>query len=56
MIGESLSTAGLLAVAADLTAFAVAIGGYAALFSSFSNERGRPAAYAAALTLAFYLA
>jgi ABC-2 type transport system permease protein len=50
MIGESLPTRGLLAAAADLAAFAVTIGGYAALFSSFSSERGRPAAIAAGLT------
>lgn len=55
MIGETLPAKGVLAVALELTAFAFAIGGYAALFSSFSNERGRPAALAAGLTLAFYL-
>ncbi len=55
MIGEALPAKGVLAMTLNLTAFAVAIGGYATLFSSFSNERGRPAAMAAGLTLAFYL-
>ena len=40
MIGESLPTGGLLAAAPDLAAFAVAIGGYGALFSLL--ERARP--------------
>ncbi|MBX6341138.1 MAG: ABC transporter permease subunit [Thermomicrobiaceae bacterium] len=56
LVGESFSTRGLLALAVLLVAFTVAVTGYAALFSSLSSTRGRPAALAAGLTLAFYLA
>jgi ABC-2 type transport system permease protein len=56
LVGESVTGRGLLAMGVVLLAFAVAVGGYAALFSSFSSDRGRPAGLAAALTLASYLA
>jgi ABC-2 type transport system permease protein len=56
LVDETLDPGQLLALAVVLTAFAVAVGGYTVLLSSFSKERGRPAGVAAGLTLAFYLA
>ena len=55
-IGRSLTLAGVAAVALVLASLGLAIGGYASLFSSFSNDRGRPAGIAAGLTIASYLA
>ena len=56
LVDETLDLVNLLALGVVLTAFAVAVGGYTVLLSSFSKERGKPAGMAAGLTLAFYLA
>lgn len=54
-LGESVGAGNLLALGLVLLAFGIVVGGYAALFSSFSDERGRPAGMAAGVTLVFYL-
>ena len=56
LVGATLTTGGVLALGAVLVAFGIAVGGYAAIVSSFSHARGRAAGFAAALTLACYLA
>ena len=56
LVGETIGLRGLLAMTAVLLAFGAAVGGYAALFSAFASDRGKPAGLAAGLTLAMYLA
>ncbi len=56
VVGEELGASGLAALAALITLFCGAIGGYAMLLSVMSSERARAAGLAAALTLASYLA
>jgi ABC-2 type transport system permease protein len=56
LVGATLTTGGVLTLGTVLVAFGIAVGGYTALASSFSNARGKAAGLAAALTLAFYLA
>ncbi len=56
LVDETLEFRNLAALSVELAAFAVAVGGYSVLFSSFSKERGKAAGIAAGLTLAFYLA
>src|SRR3712207_4668226 len=55
LVDETLRLENLLAMGAVLVCFAVAVGGYSVLFSSFSRERGKAAGMAAGLTIAFYL-
>ncbi|MDI3339466.1 MAG: ABC transporter permease subunit [Sphaerobacter sp.] len=55
IVGESIAPRALLATGVVLLGYSVAVGGYAALFSALSNDRGRAAGLAAALTLGFYL-
>lgn len=55
LVGENFGVSRLVALFPQLVAFGVAVGGYAVFFSSFSSERGKAAALAAAATLAFYL-
>lgn len=55
LVDEQVSMRGLWAMGVVLLAYGVAVGGYAALFSSFASERGKPAGMAAGLTLAFYM-
>lgn len=50
LVGETLGFSQLFALRAVLTAFAVAVGGYTVLFSSFSKERGKATGMAAGLT------
>jgi ABC-2 type transport system permease protein len=56
LVEETLEVGNLLALGAVLTSFAVAVGGYTVLLSSFSKDRGKPAGIAAGITLAFYVA
>ena len=56
LVGEVLILPSLFALGLVLLAFSIAVAGYAALFSSFCDERGRPAGMAAGLTLGFYAA
>lgn len=55
LLGESNGFGDLLVLGVVLLAFGVAVAGYAALLSSLSDERGRPAGIAAGITFGFYL-
>lgn len=55
LVGETVGILALVTTGVVMLAYGVAVGGYSALFSSFSDDRARPAGMAAGLTLAFYL-
>ncbi|HET8522586.1 MAG TPA: ABC transporter permease subunit [Thermomicrobiales bacterium] len=54
LIDETVSASAIIATTGVLAAFTLAIGGYAAFFSSWMSERGKAAGLAAGLTLVFY--
>lgn len=56
LVSGQVTSAGLLAMGAVMTAFVFVVAAYSALFSAFSSDRGRAAGLAGGLTLAFYLA
>jgi ABC-2 type transport system permease protein len=56
LVDETLEVGKLLALGVVLTCFAVAVGGYTVLLSSFSKDRGKPAGISAGITLSFYVA
>lgn len=56
IVGEDLSTSGVVASAVVLVSFCVAVAGYTSLFSALLSSRGAAAGLAAGVTLASYLA